>query len=77
MTPSLSLTAAELEFLVGIAIVLIIVASFLLLFFSALIGAAVARLLYIAGSFSARKIHRSWLLGAARPVNVVARIAPR
>lgn len=77
MTPSLPLNPVELAFLLGIAIVLIIVASFLLLLFSAIIGAAVARLLYVGGSFCARKIRRSWPAGAARPMNVVVRIAPR
>ena len=62
----------ELELLVGVAIVLIIVASFLLLFFSAIIGAGVARLLYIGGSFCARKIRSSWPVDAARPVTVMA-----
>ena len=67
-----SMNPIELELLVGIAIVLIIVASFLLLFFSAIIGAGVARLLSVGGSFCARKIRRSWPVDAARPVNVMA-----
>jgi hypothetical protein len=72
MTHPLPLNPVELEFLVGIAILLIIVASFLLLFFSAIIGAGVARLLYVGGTFCARKIRRSWPVDAARPVNVMA-----
>jgi hypothetical protein len=60
---SFSINPIELELLVGIAVVLLVVASFLVVSFSAIIGACVPRLLYLAGSYCVNEI-RYW-----RPVS--------
>jgi hypothetical protein len=74
MTLPLSLNPIEFELLIGIAFVLILVALFLVLLLSAIIGAGIARLLYLVGSCCVRKLRHSWSEGGARTVNVVGRI---
>jgi len=72
-----SINPIELEFLVGIALVLLVVASFLVVFFSAIIGACVARLLYLAGSYCVNEIPYWWSVSGAGTENESFRIAAR
>ena len=58
-----SLSAAEFALLMGLVIVLILVAAFVALFLSAIIGAGIARLLYVGGSWSVRRIRESYSSG--------------
>ena len=63
----LSINPIELQLLVGIAVVLLVVASFLAVFFSAIIGACVARLLYLAGRYCVNEICHWWPVSAPEP----------
>jgi hypothetical protein len=69
MALSPSFTAIELEVLAVIGILLFLAAAFFAIFFSAIIGAALARLLYVGGRFCAKTIHPS-LVPVTSPVAV-------
>ena len=77
MVPTSSNTL-ELELLVGVASLLIFVASFLALLCSATFGLGLAQLPYVGGHWCVTKIHHSYLSSqsGARMVNVVGRIVP-
>lgn len=72
----LSLNTAQVEVLVVIAGLLIFAFLFLAIFFSAIIGALAARVLYLGGQWSLKKIQQSYSAGHMRTVNVVGRFAP-
>jgi hypothetical protein len=55
-----SLSAAEFALLMGLAIVLILVAAFVALFLSAIIGAGIARLLYVGGNWCVKRVRQSY-----------------
>jgi hypothetical protein len=71
-----SINTPELELLIGIVGVLIFVASFLALLFSAIFGLGLARLLYVGGRWCVRKIHQTYSLGGTRPMTAIGRIVP-
>jgi hypothetical protein len=71
-----SINTPELELLIGIVGVLIFVASFLALLFSAIFGLGLARLLYVGGRWCVRKIHQTYSLGDTRPMTAIGRIVP-
>lgn len=54
-----SLSASEFAVLTGLAVVLILVAAFVALFLSAIIGLGIARLLYVGGSWCVKRIRES------------------
>jgi hypothetical protein len=56
MALSPSLSAIELEVLVITGVLLFLAAAFFAIFFSAVIGAGLARLLYVGGRFCAKTI---------------------
>ena len=65
-----SLSAGEFAALTGLAIVLILVASFVALFLSAIIGAGIARLLYVGGNWCVKRVRESyWESDAQSRVN--------
>jgi hypothetical protein len=67
----------ELELLIGVAGVLIFVASFLALLCSAVFGLGLAELLYVGGHWCVRKI-QSYLnsLSGTRTIHAIGRIVP-
>ena len=71
------MNAIELELFFGIAVVLLVVASFLVVFFSAIIGACVARLLYLAGSYCVNEIRHRWPVPSIEIQNESFRVAAR
>jgi hypothetical protein len=72
MALSPSFTAIELEVLVVIGILLFLAAAFFAIFFSAIIGAGLARLLYVGGRFCAKTIHPSFV-----PVHQPIAVGPK
>ena len=54
-----SLSGSEFAVLTGLAVVLILVAAFVALFLSAIIGLGIARLLYVGGSWCVKRIRES------------------
>ena len=56
-----SFSAIELEVLAIIGVLLFLAAAFFAVFFSAMIGAGLARLLYVGGRFCARTILPSFV----------------
>jgi hypothetical protein len=69
----------ELELLIGVAGVLIFVASFLALLCSAVFGLGLAQLLYFGGQWCVTKFHQSYSLNSlsgTRTIHAIARIAP-
>ncbi len=71
-----SINTPELELLIGIIGVLIFVASFLALLFSAIFGLGLVRLLYVGGRWCVRKIHQTYSMGGTRPMTAIGRIVP-
>jgi hypothetical protein len=67
----------KLELLMYVVAVLIFVGSFLALLFSAIFGVGVVRLLYVSGSWCARKIHQAYSLDGSGTMNAFGRIVPR
>jgi hypothetical protein len=61
MALSPSLSAIELEVLVITGVLLFLAAAFFAIFFSAVIGAGLARLLYVGGRFCAKTILPSFV----------------
>lgn len=61
-----SLSPGELSVLAGLAITAVLVAIFVALFVSAVIGVGIVRLLYLVGSWSVRRIHASYPVPDAR-----------
>jgi xanthine/uracil/vitamin C permease (AzgA family) len=72
----LSLNVAQLEVLVVIAGLLFFAFLFLAIFFSAIIGAVTARVLYVGGHWCVKKIQQSHSACNTRTVNVVGRLVP-
>lgn len=70
------MATAGLQFLIGIAGVVIFVGLFLALLFSAIIGVGIARLLYIGGRWCMEKIHQSHTVAGARTMHAVGRMVP-
>jgi hypothetical protein len=67
----------EIELLVYVIAAFIFFGSFLALLFSAIFGVGLVRLLYVSGSWCARKIHYAYSLDGARTMNAFGRIVPR
>jgi hypothetical protein len=76
MAPPL-LDTLKLELLMYVVAVLIFVGLFPALLFSAILGVGVVRLLYVSGSWCARKIHRAYFLDGSGTMNALGRIVPR
>lgn len=72
----LSLNVAQLEVLFVIASLLFFAFLFLAIFFSAIIGGVMARMLYVGGRWCVKKIQQSQSARSTRTVNVVGRLVP-
>jgi hypothetical protein len=72
----LSLDIPELELLIGTIGVLIFIASFVALLFSAVFVLGLAQLLYVGGRWCVTKIHQSYSLGGTRTMIAIGRIVP-
>ena len=77
MTPT-SWNPLEFELLIGVAGLLIFVASFLALLCSAIFGLGLAELLYVGGHWCVRKIQSHSLnsLSGTRTIHAIVRIVP-
>jgi hypothetical protein len=71
-----SLNTFELELLICVVGVVIFVGSFLAILVSAIFGVGLARLLYVSGRWSAKKLHQACSLGSTRTMTAIARIVP-
>ena len=67
---------AELQFLIGVAGVVIFVGLFLALLFSAIVGVGVVRLLYVGARWCTEKIHQSHTLASTRTMHAIGRMVP-
>ena len=67
---------AELQLLISVAGMVIFVALFLGILFSAIIGVGVLRLLYIGARWCTEKIHQLHTVSSARTMPAVGRMVP-
>ena len=67
---------AELQLLISVAGMVIFVALFLGILFSAIVGVGVVRLLYVGGRWCTDKIHQSHAVDGARMMHAVGRMVP-
>jgi hypothetical protein len=67
---------AKLQLLIGTAGVVIFVALFLGILFSAIVGVGVVRLLYLGGRWCTEKIHQLHTVSSARTMHPIGGMVP-